>query len=109
MNYADKIALSRETYLNIGIQLGAQKMADYMAIALNDPKVLGKATLGERRLTLVFQRVKELDNIFEYAFNPKHPESDYVQEQFDKRLKQIFKEDFVPFSERYPFVKRQKY
>lgn len=109
MKYADKVIASRETYLNIGMQLGAQKMADFIAIALNDPKVLGKAVLGEKRLKLVFQRVKELDYVFEHAFTTHH-EADYAQEKLDDCLRQIYKEsDFVPFNERYPFVKRLKY
>ena len=44
--YAQRVALARETYLKIGQDFGAQKMADLVEIALNDPEVMGKA-LGE--------------------------------------------------------------
>ncbi|MGM9683134.1 MAG: hypothetical protein ACI3XQ_06010 [Eubacteriales bacterium] len=109
MNYAQRVKLSKETYLNIGMEVGAQMMVDFFSIALNDPKVLGKSVLGEKRLMIVLQKVHDLDAEFSDAF-AVNTESDYLQEKLDRILKQIYqKSDFVPFDERYPAIKKTKY
>lgn len=109
MNYAQRQAAARQAYLDIGMEVGAQKMADFFAIALNDQEVLGKSVLGEKRLQLVLKRVHDLDVEFGEAFTVQ-PEADYLQEKLDRILKQIYqKSDFVPFSERYPAIKKSKY
>ena len=68
MNYAQRQAASRQAYLDIGVEVGMQKMADFFAIALNDPEVLGKSVLGKKRLMPVLQRVHDLIDEFASAF-----------------------------------------
>lgn len=105
--YAQRIAAARETYLKVGQDFGAQKAADLIAIALNDPEVMGKA-LGEKKIRRIFEKVAELETTFEAAFYA-NPEQDYWQELLDRRLSEIFATGTVPFRDRYPWLKEVKY
>lgn len=105
--YAQRVALARETYLKIGQDFGAQKMADLVEIALNDPGTMGKA-LGEKKIRRIFEKVVELEETFAAAFYA-NPEQDYWQELLDRRLSEIFGADTVPFRERYPWLKEVRY
>lgn len=42
VKYADRVVAARQKYLDIGTQFGAQRMADLVSIALNDPAVMGE-------------------------------------------------------------------
>lgn len=109
VNYAQKQAAERKAYLEIGMEVGMQKMADFFAIALNDPAVLGKSVLGKKRLVTVLQRVRYLIDEFADAFTVED-EADYMQEKLDRILRQIYGDsEFVPFEERYPAIKQRKY
>ena len=109
MNYAQKQATARQTYLEIGMEVGMQKMADFFAIALNDPAVLGKSVLGKKRLMPVLQRVPALIDEFSVAFTVQD-DADYMQDKLDRLLRQIYGDsEFVPFEERYPAIKQRKY
>ena len=68
MKYADRVVAARQKYLDIGSQFGAQRMADLVSIALNDQAVMGRNALGAERLGRMFQRVKELEAVFDRAF-----------------------------------------
>ena len=95
--------------LEIGMEVGMQKMADFFAIALNDPAVLGKSILGKKRLMPVLQRVHDLIDEFAEAFTVAD-EADYMQEKLDRILRKIYGgSEFVPFEERYPAIKQRKY
>lgn len=109
MKYAEKLTMAREMHLNAGMRVGMQRMADLVAIALNDPAVMGKGVLGAGRLKNVFERVKELDDLFSEAFTT-NTEADYKQEQLDRILKRIYGEkDFCGFAERYPNIRQVGY
>ena len=110
VKYADRVVAARQKYLDIGSQFGAQRMADLVSIALNDPVVMGRNALGAERLGRVFERVKELEAVFDRAFC-QNPEQDYWQDVLDRRLHEIFPDGygFAPFPERYPFIKEVKY
>ena len=108
MNYAQRQAASRQAYLDIGVEVGMQKMADFFAIALNDPAVLGKSVLGKKRLMPVLQRVHDLIDEFAPAFTVQD-DADYMQDKLDRMLRQIYgDEEFVPFEGRYPAIKQKK-
>lgn len=108
-NYAQRVADDRQKFLSVGTDFGCQMMADYVAIALNDPDVMGSNTLGEERLQRLFEKVHEIDRFYDEAFTSS-PEADVMQEKLDARLQQIYKKgEFVPFMERYPFIKQFRY
>ena len=94
--------------LDTGIERGMQSIIDYMCIALNDPEVMGKNVMGKSRLTKLNAKLTEIANYYETAFTDD-VEADYVQEQLDRRLREIFGDDFRPFHERYPYFKKIRY
>ena len=96
-----------QKHLDVGEQMGLQKMWDYMQIALRSPDVMGKDTLGRARLEKLFQKCKELANEYHTAFTDDK-EADYKQEQLDKQLHEVWGDDFEPFYSRYPYLKKTK-
>lgn len=92
-----------------GMDTGVQRTADFFAIALNSPEVMGRDTLGAARIKKIYAKAMELQRQYAPAFQ-KGPEQDYYQELLDRRLRQIFPpEDYVPFSERYENITKPKY
>ena len=92
-----------------GMDTGVQRTADFFAIALNSPDVMGRDTLGAARIKKIYAKALELQRQYAPAFQ-KGPEQDYYQELLDRRLRQIFPpEDYVPFAERYENVTKPKY
>ena len=96
------------TRLQIGMELGAQRMQDNFCAILNDPDVMGKDTFGRKRLEKILAAVAELDAKHEKAYTDDK-EADYHQEALDARLRRIWKDDLVPFAQRFPFLKQFGY
>lgn len=108
-NYQQRLKEQRQGYLDVGIDFGTQRTADYISIVLNDPEIMGKSALGASRLRKVFDAVHEMEKTFNAAFYA-NPEQDYWQEVLDRRLAEIFgKDNLCPFKERYPFLKEVRY
>lgn len=107
--YLQRLQSQRQSYLDIGIDFGTQRTADYMAIVLNDPKVMGKSALGRERIVKIYEAMHELEKTLNAAFYA-NAEQDYWQEVLDRCLAEIFgKENLCPFAERYPFLKEVRY
>lgn len=106
-NYAQRRDALIRTAAEAGEMVGRQRMADLMALALNDPAVMGKDVLGPERIKRVYARLYELEAELAQAWR-KGDEQDYAQARLDRELKRIFGNEFVPFSERYPDVKKPK-
>ena len=106
-NYAQRRDALIRTAAEAGEMVGRQKMADLMALALNDPAVMGKDVLGPERIKRVYVKIHELEAKLAQAWR-KGDEQDYAQAKMDRELRRIFGNDFVPFSERYPDVKKPK-
>ena len=107
-DYLDRQRKAKQTYLDIGEEMGMQKMWDYVQIALRDPDVMGKDILGKARLEKVYKKLGELADHFKTAFSD-HVEADHCQEELDGVLKEVWGEDTAPFKERYPYIKEQSY
>jgi hypothetical protein len=97
-----------QSYLDAGEELGVQKMWDYMQLALRDPAVMGKDTFGPQRLDKLFKAMQAIASEYHTAFTDD-VEADYYQEKLDKQLKEIWKDRFSPFYERYPQIKQISY
>lgn len=97
-----------QSFLDAGEQLGVQKMWDYMQLALRDPEVMGKDTFGPQRLEKLFKAMQAIADEYHTAFTDDK-EADYYQEKLDKQLKDLWKDRFSPFYERYPQLKKIKY
>ncbi len=88
--------------------MGMQISADYFQIALRDPEVMGKDTFGRGRIDKLNKKTLELDEYFNLAFSG-HVEAERYQEEMDRKLREIWKDDLVPFRERYDKLKDIKY
>ena len=106
--YLEKQKARRQAILDVGEQLGTQKMWDYMQMALTDPEIMGKDTFGRKRIEKLFAKVHELADTYHVAFTD-NVEADYYQEKMDAKLREKWGEDLVPFYERYPMIKRLGY
>lgn len=106
--YLERQRKMQQGFLDVGEEIGMQKVCDYLHIALRDPEIMGKDTFGRKRLEKLFQKLKELANYYHTAFTDD-VEADRVQEELDKNLKEVYGSDFQDFFQRYPYVKRQEY
>ena len=88
----------------------SQYMVDMFCLALNDPEVMGKDTLGFRRISKVIQAVQNYRDTFAGAMSHKNAEADYYREKLDERLRKIIPpEHFSPFLERYNWLEDIQY
>lgn len=78
----------------------AQLMVDLFMDTLNDPDVMGKDVFGAGRLDKICKAVMAQFDKYCRAIQ-KDPEADYIREKIDRRQKQIFKEKFLPWKDRY--------
>lgn len=97
-----------QAWLDIGEQMGVQKMADYIAIALHDPDVMGKNVYSRERIDEFMKHLARIASHHEKAFT-LDKEADYYQELLDRAQAEIYGADMQPFKERYPFVKEISY
>lgn len=98
----------QEYYFQQGEAVGFQRCLDYMQVLLRNPKYVGKDIFGRKRWELLYEGLQECDKTFGDAFTTG-VEADYCQEKLDANIREIFKDDTLPFAERYPMFKTVKY
>lgn len=91
-----------------GERIGMQRMWDAMQLALRNPEIVGKDTMGRKRLEKVYEGTKQEIAKYHKAFT-KDVEADYLQEKMDQALGEIWGEDLTPFHERYSELKQYGY
>ena len=91
-----------------GLNMGMQIAADYFQIALRDPEAVNTDIFGRERIDKIVNKTMELDEYFSPAFS-SDVEAERYQEEMDRKLREIWKDDLVPFNERYPNLKSIKY
>lgn len=91
-----------------GEDIGMQRMWDAVQIALRDPEVMGKDTMGRKRIEKLYHGVKAKMSLYYKAFS-NDVEADYTQEKLDEALREIWGEDLEPFDQRYPTIKQYGY
>ena len=106
--YLKKQQQSRQVVLDIGEEMGIQKAWDYVQLVLTDPEVMSTHKLTRDRLEKVYKKLSEVADRYALAFTAD-VEADVRQEELDARLREIWKDDLVPFSERYPYLKKTDY
>lgn len=89
-----------EAKLDVIQQWHGQFQDDMTTIALADDEVMGKDTFGQKRLEKIQEARDKLWHEYCKALQA-HPEADYLREDIDRRLKQIMKDRFAPWPERY--------
>lgn len=96
-------------FFEAGMQTGVQLAADFVSQSLHDPAVMGKTrVLNRGSIDKIFDNCKDLDDHFSLAF-ASHVEADYVREEWDAVMREIYGDDATPFEERYPFAKDFQY
>lgn len=91
----------KETYI--------QFMTDTLMLTLNDPEVMGKDVFGRKRIVKIVRAWGRVYDQYHGALE-KGDEADFFQVKMDEALKRLLgEEDFVPFEERYEWIKRQMY
>lgn len=107
-NYAARQKAAQQAVLEIGEELGMQKMWDYVQSCLHDPEIMKKDTFGKERMTTLFEGLKKKADLYAVAFTDDK-EADYYQEKLDADLREIWGDDFQPFEMRYPYVRQFGY
>lgn len=95
-------------FLDVGEEMGVQKMWDYIQIALRDPDVMGKDVFGRKRLEKLYKKCSEYASHYHTAFTDDK-EADYCQVELDAQLREIWGKDLTPFYDRYPYLKKIDY
>lgn len=96
-------------FFEAGMKTGAQLVYDFMTMTLTDPDVMSKnRVLGRATLDKVFLNCSRLDEHFGLAFS-SHVEADYIRDEWDKCLVEIFGDDADPFNRRYPYARDFQY
>ena len=72
----------KQKFLDVGEEMGMQKMWDYVQLALRDPDVMGKDVLGRKRLEKIFEKLKDLSSYYHNAFTDDK-EADYITPDLD--------------------------
>lgn len=106
--YLKKQWQARQKCLDIGEEMGMQKMWDYVQLALIDPEVMSTHVLTRERLEKVFAKLGEIADRYKVAFS-MDKEADYYQEQLDGQLREVWGAELSPFRERYPYLKDADY
>ena len=107
-NYLKRQQERDEYYFQMGEAVGFQRCLDYMQTLLRNPDYVGKDTFGRKRWELLYKGLKDCDKTYGDAFT-FGVEADYCQEKLDANIREIFRDDTIPFKERYPMFKEQKY
>ena len=107
-DFLDRQRKDRQAFFNAGIDIGMQRMWDYVQKALTDKDVMSTHVLARERLEKVYKDCAKSADYFELAFTD-HKEADCRQEELDGVLREIWGDELVAFKDRYPTVKQQKY
>lgn len=96
-------------FFDAGMRTGVQLVTDFVSQSLHDPNVMGKyRVLRRNSIDKIFANCKRLDDHFSLAFSD-HVEADYVREEWDGVMRDIYGDDADAFELRYPFAKDIKY
>ena len=107
-NYLKRQQERDQYYFQMGEAVGFQRCLDYMQTLLRNPDYVGKDIFGRKRWELLYKGLAECDKTYGDAFT-FGVEADYCQEKLDANIREIFHDDTLPFKERYPMIKAQKY
>ena len=93
-------------FFEAGWRTGAQVVTDYISQSLNDPDVMGKSRVCARgSLDKIFANCRKLDEHYSAAFDPDNVEADYVREEWDSVMRDIYGADADSFDKRYPYAR----
>lgn len=107
--YIQQMKEREQALFEAGRETGLQQMWDVVQLALRDSDAVGKDIFGKERLCRLYDRgIKKYYNAFKLAHTVAE-DADYYQEKLDDRLRKIWKDEFVPYKDRYPNIKQRGY
>ena len=106
--YLDKKAAREQALLDAGMSCGKQQMVDYITLVLRDPDYIGKDVFGRERIEKVLAGLEYYDRLYKDAYTVKK-EADVWQERLDKKLREVYGDDLVPFAQRQPDILMPNY
>lgn len=108
-NYLKMRAERDRRFFESGMRTGAQLVVDFVSQTLHDPEVMGKnRVLNRGSIEKILGHCKALDEHFCLAFSD-HVEADYIRDEWDQCLRDIFGDDTDSFTKRYPYAKDFQY
>lgn len=107
-NYMKQRQKRDQYFFSAGEEVGFQKCLDYMQCLLRNPKYVGRDVFGRKRWELLYKGLEECDKIYGNAFTTE-VDADVCQEKLDATIREIFGDDTLPFKERHPLIKEQRY
>lgn len=106
--YLEKKLAVQQALVDAGVRCGQQQIVDYLTIALRDPAVVGKDIWGRERIDKLFIALEALDREFADAYTTKK-EADYLQDKLDRKLREVYGDELLPFAARQPDIKQVGY
>lgn len=108
-NYLAKVAADRQAFLQAGTETGRQQIIDMMVLALRDPEIMGKDTLGSERLIKVITGISKYIDLYSEAWTGSQ-DADYYQSKLDENLAKAFGNGLKDsFFDRYKYIKEFDY
>ena len=109
-NYLKQLKEAYRQGFNHGMDTGVQLMDDFISMSLHDPEVMGKnRVLNSGSINKIFDNCSKLDDHFSRAFDIDDVEADYIREEMDAALRDIYQDKADPFGKRYPYAKEIRY
>lgn len=106
--YLEKKLAVQQALIDAGVQCGKQQIVDYLTIALREPDVVRDDAWGRERIDRLFAKLEELDKEYADAYTSSK-EADYLQEKLDRKLREVYGDELVPFEKRQPDIIRPGY
>ena len=108
-HFLAKQEIANKYCFDIGVSAGRQQMLDMMCIVMNDPKVMGRDTFGEKRLYKIIVATGDCIDEYQDAWQ-KTDETDYKRAKLDAALAKIFGPKLhESFERRYEFCPQYDY
>ena len=107
--YMERQRISRQMYLDIGIQYGRQQILDGLSVVLHDPNIMKKDTFGKKRLLKIIQGLGDFIDKYQPAWE-RTDETDYYRAKLDAELADIYGQELHDtFDKRYEFSQEYDY
>lgn len=107
-DFLDKQKQRDAKFFQAGMLFGTQLASDYYNLSLHDKAVMGSRAIGSNMISKIAENCKKLDDHFCDAFTDA-VDADYLQEEMDAGLREIFGNNLIPFRERYPLLQTYGY
>lgn len=102
-NFAARLLAVQKEYFRAGEHTGEQYSSDCYQRAMLE------AGISKPKIREIAKAAQKIINERAGMFDVKDPEADYLQEVFDRPLREIWGDEFVDHEARYDYMKQIKY